>query len=103
QWRRQVEERRKERSRRVDEAGEAYNEALEQLWAVESEIAAAERELDAAQRAQLTPADSSAGVRAQRERVSAAQATLKALRTDLAIAQAVARQREQEYDELLAT
>lgn len=80
-----------------DALAEAWDESREHREQLESAVWEAEEELEAARAARLRLADTSAGIRAQRERVEAAEGALAGLRSDLAFAEAIERTRRDAY------
>jgi hypothetical protein len=86
-------------------AAEAIRDARRQAWAdarehleqLELRLRDAEAEVSAAASQRLRPADTSAGIRAQRERLEQAEKALAGLRSDIAILRAVEQLRRDEY------
>lgn len=76
---------------------QAWDDARAHLKQLELQLREAELEVSAATSARLHPADTSAGVRAQRERLEQAEKALVGVRSDIAIFRAVEQVRRDEY------
>lgn len=84
-----------------DEAYAQWREAKVRRVAASSVLRDAEEELDSAKRDRLLPADTSAGIRAQRERLERAEKALIGAQSDLAISRAAEKIRYDAYQDVL--